>query len=170
MVTPVGFEPTTFRSGGERSNPLSYGATRTWIIRQLTLASASNFLGRRRAAGAQRVACRHDVVLVMAGCQPRASKRPARDKDFCGLEGHSRAVSTVRALCSTHAGRRTYVRGGASRREVLPMEQFFLILAFLTALLGLLKAAIELVDAMRAHTAREDGHADARSARHLSHK
>ncbi len=26
MVTPVGLEPTTFRSGGERSDPLSYGA------------------------------------------------------------------------------------------------------------------------------------------------
>jgi hypothetical protein len=50
------------------------------------------------------------------------------------------------------------------------MERFFLILAFLTALLGLLKAAIELVDAMRAHAARQDSHADARSARHLGHK
>ena len=50
------------------------------------------------------------------------------------------------------------------------MERFFLILAFLTALLGLLKAAIELVDAMRAHAARQDSHDDARSARHLSHK
>jgi hypothetical protein len=37
------------------------------------------------------------------------------------------------------------------------MEQFFLILAFLTALLGLLKAAIELVDAMRAHEGSEGG-------------
>lgn len=26
MVTPAGLEPATFRSGGERSNPLSYGA------------------------------------------------------------------------------------------------------------------------------------------------
>lgn len=25
VVTPVGFEPTTFCSGGKRSNPLSYG-------------------------------------------------------------------------------------------------------------------------------------------------
>ena len=38
-----------------------------------------------------------------------------------------------------------------------------------TALFGLLKAAIELVDVMRAHAARQDSHADARSARHLSH-
>ena len=26
VVTPVGFEPTTFCSGGKRSHPLSYGA------------------------------------------------------------------------------------------------------------------------------------------------
>ena len=29
MVLPVGLEPTTFRSGGERSDPLSYGAGKT---------------------------------------------------------------------------------------------------------------------------------------------
>ena len=31
MVTPAGFEPATFRSGGERSNPLSYGAALSYI-------------------------------------------------------------------------------------------------------------------------------------------
>ena len=35
------------------------------------------------------------------------------------------------------------------------MERFFLILAFLTALLGLLKAAIELYGALRDHEGSE---------------
>ncbi len=35
------------------------------------------------------------------------------------------------------------------------MEQFFLIMAFLTALFGLLKAAIELYDALRDHEGSE---------------
>ena len=37
------------------------------------------------------------------------------------------------------------------------MEQFFLIMAFLTALFGLLKAAIELYGALRDHEGSEGG-------------
>ena len=40
-------------------------------------------------------------------------------------------------------------------REVLPMEQFFFVMAFLTALFGLLKAAIELYGALRDHEGSE---------------
>ena len=41
MVTPVGLEPTTFRSGGERSDPLSYGA----MARKYSLSEALARLG-----------------------------------------------------------------------------------------------------------------------------
>ena len=54
--------------------------------------------------------------------------------------------------------------------EVLPMEEFLLIVTLVTSLLGLAKAAVELAGALCARETRREDHADARSARHLNHK
>ena len=62
------------------------------------------------------------------------------------------------------------MRGGASSLEVLPMEEFLLIVTLVTSLLGLAKAAVELAGALCARETRREDHADARSARHLDHK
>ena len=50
------------------------------------------------------------------------------------------------------------------------MEEFLLIVTLVTSLLGLAKAAVELVGALCARETRRGDHADARRARHLEHK